>query len=267
MDKNTLIGFLLIGVVLVVFTWFNRPTPEQIEAQRRYQDSIARVEYARQLDSRKQESEDTFIRDSLENLPDSVRKTRLSRDFGIFANAMVGGAEGYTTLRNDSLEIKISNKGGRIVSARLLEYDTFDGKPLVLFEEKDSRFDFSLVTATSRVVNSSDLYFTPIKGNDPDEVTMRLDVGEGRYLDLVYSLDGYMVGCQVRGTGLNGVLAPSTNALDIYWEQDIRQQEKGRTFENRYVTLNYKFVADDVEHLSESRSESEKISNRLRWIG
>ena len=50
MDKNTLIGFLLIGVVLFAFSWFNRPTPEQLEAQRRYQDSIAKIEYAQQLE-------------------------------------------------------------------------------------------------------------------------------------------------------------------------------------------------------------------------
>ena len=50
MDKNTIIGFLLIGVVLIVFTWLNQPTPEQIEAQRRMQDSIARIEYAKQLE-------------------------------------------------------------------------------------------------------------------------------------------------------------------------------------------------------------------------
>ena len=55
MDKNTLIGFLLIGVVLFAFSWFNRPTPEQLEAQRRYQDSIAKIEYAQQLELQKQE--------------------------------------------------------------------------------------------------------------------------------------------------------------------------------------------------------------------
>ena len=54
MDKNTIIGFLLIGVVLIVFTWLNQPTPEQIEAQRRMQDSIARIEYAKQLEQQKE---------------------------------------------------------------------------------------------------------------------------------------------------------------------------------------------------------------------
>ena len=69
MDKNTLIGFLLIGVVLFAFSWFNRPTPEQLEAQRRYQDSIAKIEYAQQLELQKQENKSALVEDSLENVP------------------------------------------------------------------------------------------------------------------------------------------------------------------------------------------------------
>ena len=79
MDKNTLIGFLLIGVVLFAFSWFNRPTPEQLEAQRRYQDSIAKIEYAQQLELQKQENKSALVEDSLENLPDSVRAQRLQQ--------------------------------------------------------------------------------------------------------------------------------------------------------------------------------------------
>ena len=268
MDKNTLIGFLLIGVVLFAFSWFNRPTPEQLEAQRRYQDSIAKIEYAQQLELQKQENKSALVEDSLENLPDSVRAQRLQQSFGVFGEAMVG-TEDYTTLQNDVVELRISNKGGRICYARLKEYDTYNDEPLVLFDEKESNFNFTLVTATNRVVNTGDLYFTPVKGNDPNSVIMRLNTGEGSHLDFTYTLkpDDYMVQYQILGTGLNGVLAPSTNALDLLWEQDIRQQEKGRKFEDRYVTLNYKFMADDVEHLSESKSDSKQIPNRLKWIG
>ena len=80
MDKNTLIGFLLIGVVLFAFSWFNRPTPEQLEAQRRYQDSIAKIEYAQQLELQKQENKSALVEDSLENLPDSVRAQRFAAE-------------------------------------------------------------------------------------------------------------------------------------------------------------------------------------------
>lgn len=77
MDKNTIIGFLLIGIVLIVFTWLNQPTPEQIEAQRRMQDSIARIEYAKQLEQQKELNREAKADDELAGLPDSVRLARL----------------------------------------------------------------------------------------------------------------------------------------------------------------------------------------------
>lgn len=268
MDKNTLIGFLLIGAVLLAFSWLNRPTPEQAEAQRRYQDSIARVEYAAQQELQKQENKSLVAEDAVADLPDSLRVARLQESYGVFADAMVG-TDGYTVLENDLVELRLSNKGGRVSYARLKEYDTYDAEPLILFDEKESKFDLTLVTATNRVLNTGDLYFTPVKGNDPNTVVMRLNTGSGSYLDFTYTLkpDDYMLSFAIRGTGLNGVLAPSTNALDLVWEQDIRQQEKGRKFEDRYVALYYKFMADDVEHLSESKSDSKQVPNRLKWIG
>lgn len=268
MDKNTLIGFLLIGAVLLAFSWLNRPTPEQAEAQRRYQDSIARVEYAAQQELQKQENKTLLAEEAVADLPDSLRVARLQESYGVFADAMVG-TDGYTVLENDLVELRLSNKGGRVSYARLKEYDTYNGEPLILFDEKESKFDLTLVTATNRVLNTGDLYFTPVKGKDPHAVIMRLNTGSGSYLDFTYTLqpDDYMLSLAIRGTGLNGVLAPSTNALDLVWEQAIRQQEKGRKFEDRYVALYYKFMADDVESLSESKSDSKQVSNRLKWIG
>lgn len=268
MDKNTLIGFLLIGIVLIAFSWFNQPTPEQLEAQRRYQDSIAKIEYTQQQELQKEETKRVEAEEALASLPDSVRMARLQDSYGVFANAMIG-TEGYTVLENDLVELRLSNKGGRVSYARLKEYDTYDEQPLVLFDEKESKFDLTLVTASNRVLNTGDLYFTPVKGDDPNTVVMRLDAGDGRYLDFKYTLkpDDYMLQYSIKATGLNGVLAPSTNALDLIWEQDIRQQEKGRKFEERYVALYYKFMADDVENLSEAKSDSRQVPNRLKWIG
>lgn len=268
MDKNTIIGFLLIGVVLLAFSWLNRPTPQQAEAQRRYQDSIAKVEYAAQLELQKQENKSQEAEEALADLPDSLRVSRLQESYGVFADAMVG-TDGYTVLENELVELRLSNKGGRVAYARLKEYDTYDAQPLVLFDEKESKFDLTLVTATNRVINTGDLYFTPVKGSDPNTVVMRLNTGGGSHLDFTYTLrpDDYMVSFAIQGTGLNGVLSPSTNALDLVWEQDIRQQEKGRKFEDRYVALYYKFMADDVEYLSESKSDSKQVPNRLKWIG
>lgn len=268
MDKNTLIGFLLIGVVLFAFSWLNQPTPEQVEAQRRYQDSIAQIEHARQLEqSQNDKLPLATAADSLPGESDSARIERIRSEYDVFADAVIG-EEQFSTLENDKVEIRFTNKGGRVYSARLKDYKTHDSLPLILFEGDEALLDFTLVTATNRVVNTAGMYFQAIPGNDPNTLTMRLSAGDGRHLDFTYTLskDDYMVKMDIKGTGLNGVLSPSTNALDINWEQKIRQQEKGRKFEDQYAAIYYKFVADDVEYLSETKNDSKQLSNRLKWI-
>lgn len=267
MDKNTIIGFLLIGVVLIAFTWLNKPTPEQMEAQRRMQDSIAQVELKKQLEQQKEESKEAKTNDDTAGLPDSVRVARLQGSFGVFADAMVG-EEGSTVLENNLIEVRLDNKGGRVGYVRLKEYDNYKQEPLVLFDSKDSKFDFTLVTAENRVVNTAEMYFQPIKSADGNSVTMRLNTGEGSYLDFTYTVkpDNYMVDFTIKGTGLNGVLSPTTTALDLTWQQKLIQQEMGRKFEDRYATIYYKFMADDVEYLSETKDDSKQLSNRVKWI-
>lgn len=265
MDKNTIIGFVLIGIVLFGFSWLNRPTPEQIEAQRRYQDSIAQIEMAKQAEQEKQQADPMA---SFNDLPDSVKQDRLSSSFGSFATAMTGKEE-FVTLENEKVSVKLSSKGGRIVSATLKEYDNYKGEPLVLFDQEESFFDLSLVTAANQRVNTKDMFFTPIKGNDPNAVTMRLQLNEGSYLDFIYALqpDDYRMDYSIKGTGLNGVLSPATETLTLTWVQDIRQQEKGRKFENRYVGLYYKVANDDVENLSETSNDNKSVKESLQWIG
>jgi YidC/Oxa1 family membrane protein insertase len=268
MDKNTVIGFVLIGLVLFLFTWLNRPTPEQLEAQR-LQDSIIKAEQIRQLEEIPLQEEKRIPAGETydEILSDSMQIVERENTFGVFAAAMEG-TEKRIGLENERMEIRISNKGGQVSYVRLKEYTTHNSLPLVLFDGDESKLSFTLITATNRIVNTADLYFTPIQGDDSQTVTMRLNAGEGSYLDFIYTLsaDDYQLGYTIRGHGLNGVLAPNTNVIDLTWEQLVRQQEKGRKYEDQYTGLYYKFVADDVENLSQSGNKSERIPNRLRWI-
>ena len=267
MDKNTIVGFVLIGIVLFVFSWLNRPTPEQIEAQRRYQDSIAKIELAHQAEMQKEKDAEAAKEEALENLPDSVREARMRSSLGEFATAM-SGEDAETVLENDLVELHISNKGGRVSYARLKEYDNYKGEGVVLFDAENSALDFTLVTASNRVVSTSDLYFTPVKGSSAGSVTMRLLVGDGGELDFVYTLkpDDYMLSMSIKGTGLNGILSPSTSTIDLSWQQKILQQEKGRKFEDRYAQMYYKYVADDAEYLSETKDESRQPAGHMRWV-
>ncbi len=266
MDKNTVIGFVLIGIVLFGFSWLNRPTPEQIEAQRRFQDSIAKIEQAKQAEMQR-EKEASASSDLLADVPDSIREERMKSSLGEFASAM-NGTDDVTVLENNLVELHISNKGGRVSYARLKQYDNYKGEDLVLFDADNSDLDFTLVTAGNRVVNTGDLYFTPQKGAGEGSLTMRLPVEGGGSLDFVYTLqpDEYMLRMAVKGSGLNGILSPSTTALDLHWQQKIPQQEKGRKFEDRYAQMYYRYVADDVEYLSETKDDSRQLSGRVKWV-
>ena len=274
MDKNTVICFILIGVVLIAFSWFNRQTPEQIEAQRERQRTRDSIEYAKSIAAQQEalkeqaHKEATFSEASMEELPDSVRDVYLENNFGAFAQAATGEAE-VITLENDLIEVRINSKGGYVSYARVKDYVTYHKKPLILFEDDDAKFNVTFITVTNRFVHTSDLYFTPVQSASPHTVTMRLSVGEGGLIDYIYTLnpDDYMLHFEIHTSGLNGILAPSSNSLDIQWRQRMRSQEKGRKLENQYTGLYYKFLVGDVEHFGEAKDEDKQIPNRLKWIG
>lgn len=266
MDKNTITGFVLIGILLFAFSWLNQPSTEQIEAQRRYNDSIAKIEQQRLLEEQRKTAATTLPVEALA-LPDSTRTAQLQQAFGGFAEAMTGTNE-QITLENELIEVKFNTKGGNLAYACLKEYDTYDSLPLILFDETQTALNIALITATNKVINSSDLYFTPVRSNDPSQLIMRLNAAEGAYLDFIYTLPAneYRMSFTIQGTGLNGILSPSTTSFDLTWEQKARQLEKGRTYEDKYTALYYKHLSGGVDNLSESGNDNETIPDRLKWI-
>ncbi|GHV56127.1 membrane protein insertase YidC [Bacteroidia bacterium] len=270
MDRNTIIGFVLILLVLVGFSYLNRPSQEQIEAQRRYQDSIAMVQHQQQVEEMANavvaEQQATTILNN-EEIPDSVKQTRLRDMYGSFS-ASAQGTEEFITLENDWMEIKLTTKGGRIYSVRLKEYTNYLEEPLYLFDGDESNFEMTFITANNRVLTTRDFYFEKVSGTDLQTI-LRLNAGENRSVDFVYTLhpDDYMVDFDVVPNNIQSELSPAMRTLDIQWMQKIRQQEKGRSFEDRYARLVYKYVSDDLEELREGKDDMRDVSNRLKWIG
>ncbi|MDR0542518.1 MAG: membrane protein insertase YidC [Dysgonamonadaceae bacterium] len=270
MDRNTIIGFVLILLVLVGFSYLNRPTQEQIEAQRRYQDSIAMVQHQQQAveiaNAIAAEQQATNVLND-EALPDSVKQAQLQDMYGSFS-ASARGTEEFISLENDWMEIKLTTKGGRIYSVRLKEYTNYLEEPLYLFDGDESSFEMTFITANNRVLTTRDFYFEKISHTGL-QTTLRLNAGGNRSVDFVYTLhpDDYMVDFEVVSNNMQTELSPAMRTLDIQWMQKIRQQEKGRSFEDRYARLAYKYASDDVEELRESKDDMRDVSNRLKWIG
>jgi len=268
MDRNTIIGFILIILVIIGFSYFNRPSKEQIEAQRRYQDSIEKVRQA-QIDEQQaaaiqQEVEEIKI---LETNSDSIKQTHNFAKFGNFAEA-AQGTEEFITLENEFLIMKITTKGGRIYSIQLKNYTDYLKNPLILFQGDESTFSITVETNNNRIFNTDELFFEAMNIS-PLETTLRLKAGDGAGFDFVYRLhpDDYLVDFNIVPNNIQDYIKSGTNSLYINWDQKMRQMEEGRKFEEQYTRLTYKYQSDNVEQLSNTKDDSKSITNKLKWIG
>jgi len=252
MDKNTLVGFLLIGAVLIGFSIYNRPSQEEMERAQRYQDSIqiAQQEAAmREAEAAAQQSAQALTLDST------------SLFFG--ANQ---GTEQFTTLENNLVKVTFSNKGGRVVSATLKDYNNQQGQPLTLFNEEESAMNFAFEGKSENLL-TEDMYFQPTNVTD-STVTMRLQTTGSGYIDFAYRLlpDAYMVNFDIRAVGMQNFFPAALKTVNIDWFQKARQQEKGFDFEQRYTSLTYKPVDDGSDYLSEMSAEKETFEEPIEWI-
>ena len=269
MDKNTITGFLLILLIVIGFSLLNKPSQQQMDAaseQKRLSDSIAMTTSVHQnalhqADSIKNKNADG----TNDSTSDTSNKQKI--ELGTFASVATG-KDSLTKIGNDLLELTMSSKGGRIASVRLKNFATYDSLPLILFDESESSFGFSFFSTESRLINTKDLYFKKIASNNPLQIIYRLEINDSSWLDYIYTLkkDDYRISFEIKGKNLGNVLMSNTNSMDFNWAIRMRQQEQGRTFEERYSGVNYKFVSDEVEKLSESKNDSKTIANKLKWV-
>lgn len=252
MDKNTITGLVLIGLLLIGFSYFSRPNAEQ-QAYYQRQDSLRRVYEAEEALKAK-----TNAALANENQQQGVDTT------STFFNASTG-TESFTTIENSVVKVTLSNKGGRVYSAMLKEYNDQQKQPLVLFDGNEASMNFTFYDRGA--IQSKDYYFTPVNKTD-SSVVMRLAADENSYIDFVYQLnpDNYLMDFTIQAHGMGNKLSSATNYVDIDWAQRARQQERGYTFENRLSKLHYKYVGDGTENLSEGSSDEASVPERLNWI-
>jgi YidC/Oxa1 family membrane protein insertase len=283
MDKNTIIGLLLITAIIVAFTIYNRPSKEQIAEQKRLRDSIALIEaqqaeIATELGSKQASTSlsDDSVLGQGSSLSDFFRAgtpyneaiNDSTSEVTILANEPVN--EEIVVLENDKIRLLLNTKGGKIQSVQLKEYLHYKGDSLYLFEnDQESRFNLELFNRNSLRISTENEYFTPIKSADGKTVIMRLQNSSEQYIDLVYTLpeDEYMLDFDIRISGMRNGLHPESLAnFKLNWEQKVRQQEKGRAFENRYSRIHYKYDKQDDSKLSESKNDQKELPDPIKWF-
>ncbi|WP_027318310.1 membrane protein insertase YidC [Bacteroides graminisolvens] len=255
MDKNTVTGLVLIGILLIGFSYFSRPSDEEQAAMQRYNDSITVVK----------QQEAALEAKKTAALANETQKVNTADSNSVFFQS-ANGSEQVTTIENNLIKLSVTNKGGYVNSVLLKNYKGQDKQPLVLFKENDATLNFNFYNK-EEVIQSKDYYFQAVNQTD-STLTMRLAADSTSYIDFVYKLhnDSYMVDFSIQATGMQGKLA-STNYVDIQWAQRARQLEKGFTYENRLSELTFKYSGGNSDYLSASKDEEKSVPERLDWIG
>ena len=256
MNKDTIIGFVLIALVLIGFSWWNQPSAEEIEAARK-QDSIAA---AIKDNAAKQQQADEAAKKAQAEAAAKGDSTAL------FFSAL-NGQNQNVVLKNDKVELTFNTKGGTISKAIIKGFENLeDGMDVTLFDEKTQQMNFMLAGKSENII-TKDLFFTPSNITD-STLTMTAQAGNGGSIVFNYVLGkDYMLHFSLQANGLQGMFAPNYQTVDIEWADLVRQQEKGFTFENRYTSVTYKKNQAGTKNLDESSEEVDKqIEEQLDWV-
>ena len=264
MNKNNIIGFLLIAVVLIGFSWYNQPSAEE-QRTAFVQDSIAKAKHAEMEKASKAAAAKRQTNAKAKVEADST---------ALFYSALKGQAK-KIVLKNEKVELTLNTKGATVEKAVIKGYvghnlqvkdGSADAKDVTLFDGNDQSLKFMLEAKEANII-TSDLYFTPSNVTDKS-VTLTAVAGEGKTLTMTYTLgDDYMLHMSLQAQGMAGLFSPNYNKMDVDWSDKARQQERGFMFENRYTTLTYHNVEGGTDHLNEgSEKIDEKIEETIDWV-
>lgn len=264
MNKNNIIGFLLIAVVLIGFSWYNQPSAEE-QRTAFVQDSIAKAKHAEMEKASKAAAAKRQTNAKAKVEADST---------ALFYSALKGQAK-KIVLKNEKVELTLNTKGATVEKAVIKGYvrhnlqvkdGSADAKDVTLFDGNDQSLKFMLEAKEANII-TSDLYFTPSNVTDKS-VTMTAVAGEGKTLTLTYTLgNDYMLHMSLQANGMAGLFSPNYNKMDVDWSDKARQQERGFMFENRYTTLTYHNAEGGTDHLNEgSEKIDEKIEETIDWV-
>lgn len=265
MNKNTLIGLLVIGLLLFGFSWYNnKQYTERIQEQQR-QDSIAMANAPKQEPSSTGEE---LVQGQLP--PDTAALTNAEPAHSVLGeayDAQLKGKEEFYTLENKLFILTFSNKGGRIAAAQLKDYKKYNGDPLMLFTEDGSRFNLNLFAPEQ--INTADFYFTPQIVSDTS-IAFRLYADSTSYLEYLYTIrpDNYLMDMKVDLSHFKGKIVPNQPDVTLAWNIISPQEEKGFQNENNYTTISYKYPGEtSIEELGMSTgTKEENISTKVQWV-
>ena len=265
MNKNTIFGFILIGITLFGFTWYQSKEYEKQVAYQAQVDSIARAERAAQ-----------YIADSIagrlpvaDTLAGGARPV-YEAPVAIYKDSLLeaahSGQESIYTIANDKIEVAFTTKGAQPYSVKVQNYRTYDSTDLYLFKPGNSEMGIGIYTGEN--INTKDFVFQLTEKTD-SSIVMRLPFRNGGYIQQKYTLrpGTFVVSNELSFIGMEGVIPRNVSYYDFDWDVTIPRMEKGYKNEVQYSKVDYYFGGDKKpEEIGRGRNADKRIENRVEWF-
>ncbi|MEG9328178.1 protein translocase subunit yidC [Salinimicrobium catena] len=254
LDINSLIGFILIGGILIWMLYMNQTAPETIEEEAGTEEVVVTPE----------ETPDSQDQPSVQ-VTDSAAVAQAQSRLGAFGYSatLPSAQENTTTIENDVLELKVENKGGYISEARLKNFKTYDSIPVYLIKDGNASFNINFSTTDGRVLDTQNLFFEPTvtKNGENTVLSMKLKVSDNEFLEYRYVLKPgeYMMDFSIRSQGLGDVFN-TANAVTMDWKLKGYRHAKSISYENRYTELIYEYGGGDDDYVTDGEDEDEDIT-------
>ncbi len=263
MNKQSLIGFALIGVILLVFSWYNTKQFEKRRAAQLEADSLARIEAAKYAEANAAEEATYWAADSL---TEASAEAQLYKTQSLNAMAY-NGEESVVYLENDNVKVGLTTHGGQIDEVLIKKYFKYDSTALYLMPKGSSKFDVEL--DAGQYINTTDFNYV-VAAQSSDNVTMRLYVDENSYIENIYTLlpDSYDVGLQMRFVAMDSIIPRSSQTCKMTWTMDMPRLEKGYTNEKNYSGVGFRYTgADKIKQIMLRKdSGRESLAGSASWV-
>jgi len=257
MDRNTIIGFSLIFLILAGYYWYTAPTPEQLEQMKKTQDSLALIESNRN--------------DSMAAINAQAAKTSpeiKNSDNGV--DSILSFQDTTFKLVNKHLTLTIANRGGAIKEVQLNEFRRSDSSDLILLEDgkHEQRWTWSDAQGNPK---SSDQFEWKISAQTPNSISLRWHPtnADNIYIEQTYSLDEskpYVVGYHIQLKGMQDQVRRGNSDFKLDWSTTLQKQEKDMKWDAQHTALVYKMPEESPTTLQATEEANETLKNKVQWI-
>lgn len=294
MDKNTVIGLLLLFALFLGFSFYNS---SQVKKQKEQQLEEYATRMAEEQAKEQQITitmEDSLRREStISDTPEPQKNIRYAKPF----STLELKDESDYVVETDLARYYIAPKGGYITQVELKDIYRYSadetGKaPLILFEGRNSSMNMDLMLADQTVIHTKDYYFLsdydrnvvigedgitefsvklyPSIKENPDTAGTTYSDGLDRnsYIEYLYTFQpgDYKFDFDIRFVNMAPYLYANSRSFTFQWDAQLINLEKNYEYERDITTLFFMDNLSDVENLNEKGNEKKNYTTPLKWV-